>query len=62
MDDISRGSLGIGTHTELHPLSFNCFILIIYVHQGNKSDKERKIIRKKLSFMHTKSFNTFFKR
>ena len=25
-------------------------------------DKERKIVRKKLSFMHTKRFNTFFKR
>ena len=33
-----------------------------YIHQGNKSDKERKIVRKKLSFMHTKRFNTFFKR
>ena len=33
-----------------------------YIHQGNKSNKERKIVRKKLSFMHTKRFNTFFKR
>ena len=33
-----------------------------YIHQGNKSDKERKIVRKKLSFMHTKRFNIFFKR
>ena len=33
-----------------------------YIHQGNKSDKERKILRKKLSFMHTKRFNAFFKR
>ena len=33
-----------------------------YIHQGNKSDKERKIVRKKLSFMHTKRLNTFFKR
>ena len=32
-----------------------------YIHQGNKSDKERrKIVRKKFSFMHTKSF-FFFK-
>ena len=30
--------------------------------QGNTSDKERKIVRKKLSFMHTKRFNTVFKR
>ena len=30
-----------------------------YLLQGNKSDKERKIKRKKLSFMHTKRFNTF---
>ena len=27
-----------------------------------KSDKERKIVRKKLSFMHTKIFYTLFKR
>jgi hypothetical protein len=32
------------------------------IHQGNKSDTEMKIVRKKLSFMHTKRFNTFFKR
>ena len=31
-----------------------------YIHQGNKSDKERKILRKKLSFMHIKRFNNFF--
>ena len=30
-----------------------------YIHQGNKSDKERKIVRKKVSFMHIKRFNTF---
>ena len=33
-----------------------------YIHQGNKTYKERKILRKKLSFMHTKRFNIFFKR
>ena len=33
-----------------------------YIHQGNESDKERKILRKKLGFMHTKRFYTFFKR
>ena len=33
-----------------------------YVHKGNKSDKEREIVRKKLSFIHTKRFNKFFKR
>ena len=33
-----------------------------HIHPGNKSDKERKIVRKKLSFLHTKRFNTFFKR
>ena len=32
-----------------------------YIHQGNKSDKERKIARKKLSFMLTKRFNKSFK-
>ena len=32
-----------------------------YIPQGNKSFKERKIVRKKLSFMHIKRFTTFFK-
>ena len=31
-------------------------------HQGNKSDKERKILRKKLSFMHAKKCIAFSKR
>ena len=31
-----------------------------YIHQGNKSDKEWKIVRKKLIFMYTKRFNNFF--
>ena len=31
-----------------------------YIHQGNKSDKERIIARKMLSFMHIKRLNTFF--
>ena len=31
-----------------------------YIQQGNKSDKERKIVKK--SLIHTKRFNTFFKR
>ena len=42
------------THTELH--GFYSY----YIHQGNKLDKERKIARKKLSFMHRKRFNIFF--
>ena len=35
-----------------------------YIHQGNKSDNEsyKKNYKKKLSFMHTKRFITFFKR
>ena len=33
-----------------------------YIYEENKSDKERKIERTKLSIMHTKGFNTFFKR
>ena len=33
-----------------------------YIHQGNKLHKERKILRIKFSFMHTKRFITFFKR
>ena len=32
-----------------------------YIHQGNKLDKERKIVRKKLSFMHTKDLMNFLK-
>ena len=32
-----------------------------YIHQGNKADEEREILRKK-SFMRTKRFNTFLKR
>ena len=33
-----------------------------YIHQGNKLDKERKIVRKNLSFMHTKRYNTSLKK
>ena len=33
-----------------------------YINKGNKSDKERKIVRTKISFIHTKRFNTSFKR
>ena len=33
-----------------------------YIQQGNKSDKERKIVKIKLSFMLKKRFNTFLKR
>ena len=32
-----------------------------HIHQGNKSDRGRKIVRKKLSFTHTKILKTFFK-
>ena len=32
-----------------------------YIHKGSKSDKERKIVRKKLSCMHTKRFKHFLK-
>ena len=32
-----------------------------YIQQGNKSNKEIKIIRKKWSFMYIKRFNRFFK-
>ena len=33
-----------------------------YIHQKNKLDKERKIVRKKLSLMYTKRFKIFYKR
>ena len=36
--------------------------ILNYIHQGNKSDKEGKTVRKKLCFMHTKRFNKFSKR
>ena len=59
-------------HLVLHPhgiaptfLKFDSWSLghyFYYIHQGNKSDKERKIVRKKLSFMNTKRFYTFLKR
>ena len=32
-----------------------------YIHQGNKLDKERNIVKKRLSFMHAKSFNNSLK-
>ena len=55
------------THTELHPLKIGFLVAgggvySYYIPQVNKSDKERKIVRKKLSFMHTKKFYTFSKR
>jgi hypothetical protein len=30
-----------------------------YIHQWNKSDKSKEIVRKKMSVMHTKRFKTF---
>ena len=33
-----------------------------FIQQGNKLDKERKIAKKKLSFIHTKRINTSFKK
>ena len=64
------------THAELHPreivttfLKLNSwspglgFIPIISTKRINQIDQKHwKIARKKLSFMHTKRFNTFFKR
>ena len=54
----------------LQHLQIHLYINIIYYYfgeskcnrflkkkQGNKSDKERKIVRKELSFMHTKRLN-----
>ena len=61
-----EGSLGIAPTQNCSPfLKFGFVVargrfysryLFIYL------DKERKIVRKKLSFMHTKRFNIFFKR
>ena len=43
------------TFLELDSWSPGTGVYSYYIHQGNKSDKERKIVR------NTKSFNTFFK-
>ena len=62
-----KGSLGIApTRKCTHFLKIGFVVAgggfyTYYIHQGNKSDKERKIVRKKLSFMHTKRFNIFLK-
>ena len=50
------------TFLKLDSRSSGAGFYFYYIHQENKSDKERKIARKKMSFMHTKRFNTFFKR
>ena len=47
--------------TQFLKIGFSVFYSY-YIHQGNKSDKERrKIVRKKFSFMHTKNYLFFFK-
>ena len=56
------GSLGITpTFIKLDSCSPGAGFYSYYIQHGNKSDKERKIVRKKLSFMHIKRFNRFFK-
>ena len=45
-------------HLVLHPHGIAPAFL---KHERNKSDKELNIVRKKLSFMHTKRFDTFSK-
>ena len=65
---ITRGSLGIApTRDCTHFLKIGFVVArggfySYYGYQGNKFDKERKIVRKKLSFTHTKRFIPFFKR
>ena len=49
------------TILKLDSLSPGASFIPIIVHHGNKLDKEREIVRKKLSFMHTKRYNTFLK-
>jgi hypothetical protein len=62
----NKGSQGIAPTRDL-----TCFLKILflvaggwfysnYILQGYKTDKEWKILRKKLSFMYTKSFNIYF--
>ena len=56
-----HGSLGIAPSSlKLDSWSLETDFYSYYIHQGNKSDKERKIIRTKLSFMHRKGFKTLF--
>ena len=38
---------------KLHSWSPGAWFNSYYIHQGNKLDKERKVVIKKLSFMHT---------
>ena len=64
---IFNGSLGIApTRNCTHFLKI-AFVVdrggfySYYIYQGNKSDKERKIVSKKLIFIDIKGFNTFFK-
>ena len=63
-----NGSLGIATTRNCtHFLKIGFMVAgggfySYHIHQWNKSDKERKIVRTKLSFIHTKRFSTFFKR
>ena len=62
------GSLGIApTRNCTHFLKIGFQVAVVgfysyYIHQGNKSDQEREIVRNKLSFNYTKRSNTFFKR
>ena len=59
------GSLGIApTRNCTHILKIGIVVAgggfySYYIQQGNTSDKERIFLKKKLSFMHTKRFNTF---
>ena len=62
-----HGSLGIAptrncTFLNLDSWSPGAGFYFYTIHQRNKSDKERKIVRRKISFMLAKRFNTFLKR
>ena len=54
--EVNNGSLGIAptrnciTFLKLDSWSPGVFFLSYYIHQGNKSDKERKIVRKNVKF------------
>ena len=58
-DDTKLSSLGCTHFLKIGFVVTGVGFYSYYVHQGNKSSKERKIVRKKLSFMHTKRINTF---
>ena len=63
----TKGSLGIAPTPNCSHFLKIVFVVAwggfysYFIHQGNKSYKKGKIVRKKLNFMHTKISNIYFK-